>query len=125
MLKNLLFVESNFSHSGKKKKLNFNINNFKKFKNKIIYISIDELPSNLKSYNENDNDLLKNKKILDNSVLRENYQRNFLSKSFDNISSEDLILISDLDEIPNLENFSHNKKISFFEQKMFFIINLI
>ena len=119
-VKKFIIVESSFLHSGKKKKLNFNINNFKKFKDKIIYISIDELPSNLKYYNENDNDLLKNKKILDNSVLRENYQRNFLSKSFDNISSEDLILISDLDEIPNLENFSHNKKISFFEQNVFY-----
>ncbi len=119
-VKKFIIVESSFLHSGKKKKLNFNINNFKKFKDKIIYISIDELPSNLKSFNENDNWLLKNKKILDNSVLRENYQRNFLSKSFDNISSEDLILISDLDEIPNLENFSHNKKISFFEQNVFY-----
>ncbi len=119
-VKKFIIVESSFLHSGKKKKLNFNINNFIKFKDKIIYVSIDELPSNLKSYDENDNELLKNKKILDNSVLRENYQRNFLSKSFDNISSEDLILISDLDEIPNLENFSHNKKISFFEQNVFY-----
>ena len=119
-VKKFIIVESSFLHSGKKKKLNFNINNFKKFKDKIIYVSIDELPSNLKSYDENDNELLKNKKILDNSVLRENYQRNFLSKSFDNISSEDLILISDLDEIPNLENFSQKKKISFFEQNVFY-----
>ncbi len=119
-VKKFIIVESSFLHSGKKKKLNFNINNFIKFKDKIIYVSIDELPSNLKSFDENDNELLKNKIILDNSVLRENYQRNFLSKSFDNISSEDLILISDLDEIPNLENFSHNKKISFFEQNVFY-----
>ena len=35
-------VESLFSHSGKKKKLNFNINNYPKFKNKIIYLVIEK-----------------------------------------------------------------------------------
>ena len=33
-------VESKFSHSGRSKKLNFDINNYKKFKDKIIYLVI-------------------------------------------------------------------------------------
>ena len=35
-----IVVESEYSHSGQKKKLNFNIDNFKKFKDKIIYLVI-------------------------------------------------------------------------------------
>ena len=38
----------------------------------------------------------------------------------------DLIAISDLDEIPNFENFRYKNKITFFEQKMFYYkLNLI
>ena len=42
-----IVTESTFSHSGKKKKLNFNINNYQKFKDKISYIVIDEEPPNI------------------------------------------------------------------------------
>ena len=40
-------VESRFSHSGKEKKLNFDINKYEKFKDKIIYLVIDDEPKNL------------------------------------------------------------------------------
>ena len=40
-------VESLYSHSEKKKKLNFDINNYPKFKNKIVYLIIDKEPENL------------------------------------------------------------------------------
>ena len=41
-------------------------------------------------------------------------------------SDEDLILINDLDEIPNLENFEYKSKITLFRQKMFYYkLNLI
>ena len=46
-----------------------------------------------------------------------------LAKGLNNISSEDLILISDLDEIPNLDNMNPNlikNNIVIFEQKMFY-----
>ena len=33
-----VIIESEYTHSGKKRKLIFNINNYQKFKNKIIYI---------------------------------------------------------------------------------------
>ena len=42
-----IVCESTYSHSGKKKKLNFNINNYQKFKDKITYIVIDEEPPNI------------------------------------------------------------------------------
>ena len=44
-------------------------------------------------------------------------------KDFD---ENDLIAISDLDEIPNFENFKYENKITFFEQKMFYYkLNLV
>ena len=36
-----IVTEATYSHSGNKKKLNFNINNYPKFKDKINYIVID------------------------------------------------------------------------------------
>ena len=35
-------------------------------------------------------------------------------------SEDDLVLINDLDEIPNLENFRYKRKITIFKQKMFY-----
>ena len=42
-----IIVENLFLHSGEDKKQNFDINNFKKFKDKIIYILVDKLPDGL------------------------------------------------------------------------------
>ena len=54
----------------------------------------------------------KNKKILDNGMARDYFQRENLKKKLKMLDDEDLILISDVDEIPNLENlnFSKSKK---------------
>ena len=43
-----IITEANYTHNGSKKKLNFDINKFKKFKDKIIYIMVDEEPKNIK-----------------------------------------------------------------------------
>ena len=40
-------VESLFSHSGEKKKLNFDIKNYPKFKDKIIYLVIEKEPEGI------------------------------------------------------------------------------
>ncbi len=115
-----LICESKFSHNGKPKKLNFNINNFQKFKDKIEYIVLDHQPNHLLKINSNDSDRVKKSKILDNALLRENYQRNFCFDTLKKFSEEDLVLINDLDEIPNLKNFRYNFKITIFKQKMFY-----
>ena len=39
--------ESKFTHSGKEKKLNFNINKFPEFKKKIIYLTVDNDPESI------------------------------------------------------------------------------
>ena len=121
-----IICESTFNHNGVKKKLNFDIKKFTKFKSKIEYIVLDKEPVNLKIINENDSSELKESKILDNALIRENFQRNFALKKLYEVNDNDLILINDLDEIPELKNFSYKNKITIFKQRMlYFKFNLV
>jgi beta-1,4-mannosyl-glycoprotein beta-1,4-N-acetylglucosaminyltransferase len=115
-----IITESTYMHSGKPKKLNFDIKKFSKFKDKIEHIVIDKLPPGIEEIYEDDSVEIKNKKILDNSLKRENNQRNCLVRGFDKIDENDIILLSDLDEIPNLENFKFRNKLTLFVQKVFY-----
>ena len=115
-----IICEATFNHKGIQKKLNFNINNFSKFKDKITYLVLDVQPKNLRDLSSKDTELIKNSKILDNALLRENYQRNFVLKHLEKFSEEDLIIINDIDEIPNLNNFKYKNKITIFKQKLFY-----
>ena len=115
--------EANFSHAGKKKKLNFDINKFSKFKDKIIYLVLENEPVNL--IYENDEKKIESKKNMrSNSIKRIAYQRNKIFEGIENITEpEDYILYSDNDEIPNLEIFqpkTNKSKIVIFEQKLFY-----
>ena len=49
-----IIVESKFTHSGNLKNKNFDIENFKEFKNKIDYYFIENEPLNLKKIDKND-----------------------------------------------------------------------
>ena len=51
-----MITEATYTHSGSAKKLNFDINKFSKFKDKIIYIVVDKQPKDLFKMNESDND---------------------------------------------------------------------
>ncbi len=118
-----LIVESLYTHSGERRKLLFDINNYSKFKNKIKYIILEKVPEDLLVLNEKDTEHEKNSKYILNAVKRENLQRNTISEGLTSASPEDIVIISDVDEIPNLEN---NKikdiknKIIFFKQKFFY-----
>jgi beta-1,4-mannosyl-glycoprotein beta-1,4-N-acetylglucosaminyltransferase len=108
-------VEANYTHSGNPKKLNFNINDYPKFKDKIIYIPITNSPKDIKLP-------LKNFKRF-NSIQRIAYQRNEILKFIQNVGSNDVIIYSDSDEIPNLKNLDFNKlkdKFIIFKQKLFY-----
>ena len=125
-VKKFIITESTFLHSGREKKLNFDIKKFSKFKDKIEYIVIDNQPEDIEELKENDKIEIKNKKILDNSLKRENNQRNMLIKGLNQAHDNDLIFSSDLDEIPNLKNFKFKDKITLFEQDVFYYkFNLI
>ena len=117
-----IISEARYLHNGKEKKLNFNIKNFSEFKDKIEYIVVEEPPKLLKIYREDTKKNIEEKKIL-NSMRLENHQRQMLVKGLKDLNSEDIILISDIDEIPNLENNDINKinnEIIIFKQKMFY-----
>ena len=118
-----VIAEANYTHDGSPKKLNFDIDNFKDFKDKIEYIAIKDQPPNLLKENPEDNESLKSEKKIINSLKRENFQRNQLINGIEEASNDDLIIVSDLDEIPNLNNIKFNSienKILIFKQKMFY-----
>ena len=105
-----VIVESCYTHSGKKRELKFDIKKYKNFQDKIIYIPIDTLPKEIEEIKTSDSKDQKNSKILNNSLARENYQRNQISFGLKNCNDNDLVIISDVDEIPNLESFKYKKK---------------
>ena len=111
--------EAKYSHSGEKKKLNFDINKFNSFKNKIIYLVVENEPKNL-SLEKNTK---KRNYIRENAIKRIEYQRDFLINGLGEAEDNDYIFYSDNDEIPNFENtdVKNNKnKILAFKQKMFY-----
>jgi len=118
-----IIVESVYFHNGKKKELLFDINKFSKFKEKIIYLVLDHEPENIETIDENDTIEKKNSKHILNGMKRDFYQRNFIQNGLNQCKDDDIILISDIDEIPKLENFdlkSINNQLIFFKQKMFY-----
>jgi beta-1,4-mannosyl-glycoprotein beta-1,4-N-acetylglucosaminyltransferase len=118
-----VITESNYMHSGKTKKLIFDINKYSKFKDKIVYIPIYENPKDLIEIKPNDSLHSKQSKMIRNAKTREMYQINKTQDEINKADQEDMIIISDLDEIPNLEeiNFNDvNSKLIFFIQKMFY-----
>jgi beta-1,4-mannosyl-glycoprotein beta-1,4-N-acetylglucosaminyltransferase len=118
-----VIVENLYMHNGKPKKQNFQIDNFKKFENKIEYILLDELPNDLNKIEKNSKE---NGKIIDNALKIEKKQRNMIAQGLKKANDEDLIFFSDVDEIPDLENFKYKNKITVFKQKMmYYKFNLI
>jgi len=102
--------ESTRTHQGKPKKIHFDVKNFSKFKNKIIFIIAD----------------YKKEISFDNHTGGESpieqHQRNSLIEGLEKASLEDLIILSDSDEIPDLSKLSkidNKKKFIAFSQKMF------
>ena len=82
---------------------------FSKFKNKIDYIIVNDLPLNVQS------------KKLAWKPCRD-HQRNSLSQGIDQYEPNDLIMISDIDEIPDpkkINEFEIKNKYGCFLQKNF------
>ena len=118
-----VIVESIYNHRGEERKLLFDSKKFKKFEKKIIYLVYKENPKKIEKIFDNDNRGEKSRKYILNASLRENGQRNFILNGLNKANDDDIILISDVDEIPNLENFSKekfNQKIALFKQDMFY-----
>ena len=118
-----VIVESSFNHKGEKRELKFNLKKFEKFSKKIIYLVYNEVPHKIEPINSADHEDEKSRKYIFNAYLRENAQRNYIFKGLHDADPNDIILVSDVDEIPNLEKINFNKiseKLIFFNQTMFY-----
>ena len=82
-----VIAESNMSHSGKPKEYTLleNMSRFEQWSDKIRRIAVDDMP------------------VTDNSWVREKFQRDALSRGLTDVENDDLIIISDLDEIPRAD----------------------
>ena len=112
-----VMVESTTDHQGNPKKLNFDLKKFKKYDRKIIYIVVDDTSEAIK------------KPHIGGESLVEQHQRNSLTRGLKNCRDDDLIILSDVDEIPDLNKlntFDKKSKYAVFSQKMFnYKINLL
>ena len=118
-----VIVESKFTHKGEPRKLKFDHKKFEKFKDKIIYIIDEKVYPQIQEIQTEDSEDEKSIKLIFNATYRENGQRNLLHTGLKEANDEDLILISDVDEIPKLTglNFKNiNEKIILFKQDMFY-----
>ena len=124
-----VIVESRYNHKGEKREPQFSIEKFSRFKEKIIYLLINNEPNNIKDITENYNDKKKSSRFIMNALRRENFQRNFIYNGISEASDNDWIIISDLDEIPDLKNYDLKKSelpLVFFKQLMiYYKFNLV
>ena len=100
-----VIVEGNKTWQNNSKNLRFDINRFSKFKEKIIYIPVMNMPSGINPYS------------------RENFQRNSIMRGLEKCNDDDFIIISDLDEIPNpdqLKKFNKKMRYAVFKQNHFY-----
>lgn len=104
----VILVESTKTFTLTKKRLfyNENKNRYSKYKNKITHIILDDSPALLNKFFvhklKNIFWLLKNKKsIFLNAHDIDFYQKNQVSKGLRNCDENDVLILSDLDEIPN------------------------
>ena len=102
-----VLVESKYTHSGKEKSLCYNENKnlFEKYNSQIVHIILNDFP-----YKFPNIDYLKNQQW-DN----EHYQRNSIKNGIDklNLNENDVIIVSDLDEIPDYNLLSSIKNNTF------------
>tara|TARA_B100000963_G_scaffold312088_1_gene289349 strand:+ start:2565 stop:3365 length:801 start_codon:yes stop_codon:yes gene_type:complete len=102
--------ESTRTHQGELKKINFDIKKFKKFEKKIKFVIADyEKKIDFKNHTGGESPI-------------EQHQRNYLMEGIKNALPDDLIVLSDSDEIPDftkIKDLNSIKKFVAFSQKMF------
>jgi len=112
-----IICEATLDHAGNEKKLNFDIKKFKKFEKKIIYVLVEDTLDSVKKAHIGQNSLV------------ERHQRNSIMKGLKNSNDNDLVIISDVDEIPDLNKlnlFNKKNRYGVFCQKKFdYKLNLL
>ena len=107
-----IITEGEFDHRGNKRKLNFDLKKYAKFKDKIIYLPVKNFPN------------------LNDPWSMLEHQRNASHYKINKFDDETYILVSDIDEIPNPKKISefldNNYKYGVFEQLFFYYkLNLV
>ena len=105
-----VIAESTTDHQGNSKKLNFDLSKFKKFENKIIYVVVYDTSDTIK------------KPHIGGESLVEQHQRNSIMRGLKNCLDHDLVILSDVDEIPDLtklDQFDKKNKYAVFSQKAY------
>jgi beta-1,4-mannosyl-glycoprotein beta-1,4-N-acetylglucosaminyltransferase len=103
--------EAVYTQVGDPKPLNFDLEKFSKYREKIRYLTVDHFPPGKQGFWQN-----------------ENYQRNYLMNGLFDAHPDDLILVSDLDEIPRPElikeyNPSKYKRGDFAQKGYAYLLN--
>ena len=99
-----IIIEANKYFNGNPKPKFFDHKKFHKYSNKIEYYYIENLPK----YNGN-------------NLEYEIFIKNQIARGLNNLDDEDIVLLSDADEIPNLKNDKFKKyDSSVFLQKMYY-----
>jgi beta-1,4-mannosyl-glycoprotein beta-1,4-N-acetylglucosaminyltransferase len=145
-----VIVESTKTFSSKPKNLFYGDNEslFEKFKDKIIHVIIDDTPVNFININYITNPKTEGE-ILNNKILKyvdespgwsrhetqwgvETYQRECILKGLINCNDDDIIIVSDVDEIPNpdelikiKENFNNEDIIEFKQNMYYYYFNVL
>lgn len=107
-----VIIEASSTHSGKPKSQNFSYDLFDdetRQKIKYYYIDFPAEEDLIDFLDFNAEYILQTRESL-NSWARENYQRNFIRKCLTNADKDDIILISDVDEIINADAIEYIKQ---------------
>jgi Glycosyltransferase family 17 len=104
-----VIVESSFTHSNKPKELFFakNIERFGAYADRIIHIVVENFPENPKN----------------NAWVFEHFQRNAIMRALVEAKPDDIVLISDVDEIPRPESIREmvpDDNVYLFRQRMYY-----
>ena len=120
-----VLVEATKTHRGKEKPLYFDENKerFKRWKSKIIHIIVKDMPKPGRTYGSNwkINSLLKG-----GAWELEAYQKKQIARGLKKCKDDDIIMMSDLDEIPNPKKIPEmikkidSEKIVFFKLKLYY-----
>lgn len=112
-----VLVEATRTHQKKPKPLHFDINDprFSKFQERIIHIIVDDYPNFFTHW--------RIPKVWD----YEKHQRNAIGRGLVNAKPDDIIIVSDIDEIPNAkkvaENLTQNEPIVFQQRFFYYFLN--
>ena len=101
-----IITEGEYDHRGNKRKLNFDINKYSEFKDKIVYLPVKTFPE------------------LSNPWSMLKYQRDHAMTEINKYDDDTFVIVSDVDEIPKPEKIQEfinsNHKYGVFEQLFFY-----